>query len=66
MVMPAVISRYRTPLLNATGPSLNQVSSLNSSVGEKTLLATAGALWAVTPNRITNSTIPPSHTPRTE
>ena len=64
--MPAVISRYRTPLLNAIGPSLNQVSSLNSSVGEKTLLATAGALCAVTPNRIANSAIPPSQTPRNQ
>ena len=49
--MPAAISRYRTPLLNAIGPSLNQVSSLNSSVGEKTSLATVGALCAVTPKQ---------------
>ena len=66
MVMATVISRYRTPLLNAIGPSLNQVSSLNSSVGEKTLLATAGALCDLKPNRMMNRTIPPIHTPKTE
>src|SRR6059058_5822569 len=65
-VIPVVRSRYSTPLLNATGPALNQVSSLNSSTGEKALLATSGALCAVTPNRTTNSTIPPNHTPKTD
>src|SRR2546422_904553 len=65
-VIPAVRSRYSTPLLNAMGPALNHVSSLNSSTGEKALLATSGALCAVTPNRTTNSTIPPNQTPKTD
>src|SRR5438445_11784880 len=63
-VIPTVSSRYSTPLLNAIGPTLNQVSSLNSFVGEKTLLATSGALWAVTPNRTAKITIPPIHAPK--
>jgi len=64
--MPAAKITYSTPLLKSTGPTANQVSSLNSFVGVKTLLITDGALCDLKPRTPMKKTRPANHNPASD
>ncbi len=63
IVISPASTTYRTPLLKSIGPTLNQVSSLNSLVGVKTPLATSGALCGLKPKTAMKKISPPSQRP---